>query len=165
MVDRGWLVSGSWGGLVDWSWGRLVCWGRLVGRGGLVGRLVLWILGLALVPHISNIARVAIGHIVGDNLGAAVGKNNTVFAQGGVSVPFLILGEVGSGVRVGNSILISIDSWGIFIGWGGLVRSWLVGRSRLVSGGWGISWWTSWGSSGNSSSSDGSSKSLKANKV
>ena len=117
---------------------------------------------LTLILDISNIARVSIGNIVGDNLGAAVGKGNTVLSSSVVAIPLLILGKVGSRVGVSHGVLISIDSWGIFIGWG-LVGSWLVSWSRLVSWGWSIGWGASWGSSGNSGGGNGSNKSLKTN--
>ena len=110
--------------------------GRLVGRGvlGLIGS----ILGLTLVPDISNIARVAIGNRVGHNLGATIGKNNTVFTRGGISVPLLVLSKVGSRVAVSHSVVVGIDSRDIGIGW------LLVGWSGVV---WG---WPVWGIVGSS---------------
>ena len=119
-----------WGRVVDWSW--LVCWGSLVSW------LVFWVVGLTLVPDISNIARVAIGNRVGHNLGATIGKNNTVFTRGGISVPLLVLSKVGSRVAVSHSVVVSIDCRDIGIGW------LLVGWSRVV---WG---WPVWGIVGSS---------------
>ena len=98
--------------------------GSRVGRSGMIG-LGLWVLGNTFVPHISNIARVGIGNTVGDNLGAAIRKGNTVFTSSGVSVPFLILAKAGSRVIISNSILIPIDSRGI-IGWLLVAMDWLV---------------------------------------
>ena len=57
--------------LVHWS----VCrpWGRSIGD------------GLTLILDIGNIARIGIQNIVGNNLGAAIRKSNTVFSVGGIS--------------------------------------------------------------------------------
>ena len=108
--------------------------GSRVGRSGMIG-LGLWVLGNTFVPHISNIARVGIGNTVGDNLGAAIRKGNTVFTSSGVSVPFLILAKAGSRVIISNSILIAIDSRGI-IGWLFVAMDWLVNnRGRMVDRG------------------------------
>ena len=102
-----------------------------VGRSGMIG-LGLWVLGNTFVPHISNIARVGIGNTIGDNLGAAIGKGNTVFTSSGVSVPLLVLAKAGSRVIISNSILIAIDSRGI-IGWLLVAMDWLVNhRGRGV---------------------------------
>ena len=98
--------------------------GSRVSRSGMIG-LGLWVLGNTFVPHISNIARVGIGNTVGDNLGAAIRKGNTVFTSSGVSVPFLILAKAGSRVIISNSILIPIDSRDI-IGWLLVAMDWLV---------------------------------------
>ena len=105
--------------------------GSRVGRSGMIG-LGLWVLGNTFIPHISNIARIGIGNTVGDNLGAAIRKGNTVFTSSGVSVPFLILAKAGSRVVISNSILIPIDSRGI-IGWLLVAMDWLVNnRGRMV---------------------------------
>ena len=77
---RGISTDGSWGISADWSRGisrsrgRGVSWGR--GSVGNRGTLVL---------DISNVSRVGIKNVVGDNLGAAIGKGNTVTSSGGVS--------------------------------------------------------------------------------
>ena len=105
--------------------------GSRVGRSGMIG-LGLWVLSNTFVPHISNIARVGIGNTIGDNLGAAIRKGNTVFTSSGVSVPFLILAKAGSRVIISNSILIAIDSRGI-ISWLLVAVDWLVNhRGRVV---------------------------------
>ena len=96
------------------GWGR----GRVVGLG-------LRVLGNTLVSHISNIARVGISNVVCDNLGAAIGKGNTVLASSGISVPLLVLTKVSLGVVISNSVLISVHSWSIM--------DWLVNhRGRVV---------------------------------
>ncbi len=121
--------------------------GRGVGGGGVVGSglvgglglgLVDGVLGLTLVPHISDVARVAIGDRVSDNLGAAVGKGNTVLAVGGIAVTVLILVEVGAGVVVLDSVLVvvhrgSVLILGSVVGGGGLVVS--RGGGGVVGGG------------------------------
>ena len=101
---------------LDWGWG---------------------IVSLTLVLDISNIARVSISHIVGDNLGAAVRKGNTVLAVGGVAITSLILTKVGARVLISHTILVSVDSRAII--------SWLlVAVDRLGwvvwSWGWPVSW-------------------------
>jgi len=105
----------------------MVGWGR-----GRVVRLGLRVLGNTLVFHISNIARVGISNVVGDNLGAAVGKGNTVLASSGISVPLLVLTKVGLGVVISNTVLISVHSWGI-ISWLLVAMDWLVNhRGRVI---------------------------------
>ena len=123
----------------------------MVGSGSWMIRLGLWVLGNTFIPHISNIARVGIGNTVGDNLGAAIRKGNTVFTSSGVSVPFLILAKAGTRVIISNSILIAIDCRGI-IGWLLVAMDWLVNnRGRMVDRGsmhhwlvdhwgWGVDW-------------------------
>ena len=106
---------------------------RLVG-GGLVGSgLVLIVAGLTLVGHISDVARVGIGDGVGHNLGAAVGKDNTVAAVGGIAVTGLV------GIKVNLGVVV-LDSVGVLVLGGLLIGRLLVGgrlvrRSRLVGGG------------------------------
>jgi hypothetical protein len=107
----------------------------VVGRGSsLVCGLVLRVSGLSFICHISNIARVGISNIVVDNLGPAIGKGNAVRTMGGIAVPALIRGEVGSAVVILDSISILVDSGGIILG---LLA--MVGGSRgMVSGGRGM---------------------------
>ncbi len=103
---------------------------NLGGVGGNVGVVV----GLTLVPHISDVARGSIGNVVGDNLGAAIRKNNTVLAVGGIVVAVLVGSEVGARVVIGNSVLEVVHRGGII---GGL----MVGRAvsgGLVGGGGGV---------------------------
>ena len=101
---------------------------------------VVWlVVGLTLVLDISNVARVGIGNIVGDDLGAAIGKGNTVRSGGGISITGLVLAKVGTRVLVSDTVLVSIDSWAI-IGWF-VIRSWLV-----VSWSWVYDWFVyNWG--------------------
>ena len=105
---------------------------NLGGVGGNVGVVV----GLTLVPHISDVARGSIGNVVGDNLGAAIRKNNTVLAVGGIVVAVLVGSEVGARVVIGNSVLEVVHRGGIIGGLmvGRAVSGGLVGRGRGVIG-------------------------------
>jgi len=98
--------------------------GSLVGSGGGV------VVGLSLVLDISDIARVGIGNVVGDNLGAAIGKSNAVLAVGGIVVTGLVGGKVGARVVVVDGIAVLVDS-------GAIIRGLVVG-SGLVGGGRGM---------------------------
>ena len=98
----------------------------------LVGDRSRTVGGLALIPDISNIARVSISHIIGDNLGAAIGKSNMVLAVGGVVVTGLVGAKVGARVVIVHSIGILVDSRTIIRGL--MVGSRLVGGSRSVVG-------------------------------
>ena len=103
------------------SWDRVsLDWGR-----GIVC--------LTLILDISNIARVSIGNIVGDNLGAAVRKGNTVLAIGGVSITSLILTKVGTRVLISHSVLVSVRLGGELLYWGIRSRGSIGGRSSSES--------------------------------
>ena len=93
MDNRG-MVSG--GGMNDWG---VICRGNMFG--GVVswssmywGRMSLdWsgtVVGFSRIGHISNIARVSVGHMVFHSLDAAIRKSNMVLAGCGVSVTSLI---------------------------------------------------------------------------
>jgi hypothetical protein len=102
--------------LVHWS----VCrpWGRSIGD------------GLTLILDIGNIARIGIQNIVGNNLGAAIRKSNTVFSIGSVSIAVLIVGILSA-----SSVSISLNSISKVIDWGSILVDWS----------WSISW--DWGRS------------------
>ena len=68
------------------------------------------IVSLSLVPDISDIARVGISNIVGYNLGAAIGKSNTVFSRSGITIPVLRLSKVGARVLISDSIVVLVHS-------------------------------------------------------
>ena len=131
MVGRGGLVGNNRCGLVSRLRSRLIDWvvrsrGRLVDRLGAVGL----ILSLSLIPHISNEARISL-YLVGDNLGTAIGKLNTVFTMGVVSVSVLLLLEclVVITLAIVVDIVVKCVDWcGIrvcLIGW--LLVGWPVG--------------------------------------
>merc|ERR1719472_401823 len=111
------MIGGRGGPLVDGvaSRGGLVSRGRLVGRGRLVVTSVL---------DIGNIARVVIGNMVGDSLGAAVGEEDIVGALGGIA----ITGLIGTEPHIAVVAVLGINS--ILVG--------VEGRSLLVGGGRGI---------------------------
>ena len=103
--------------------------GRLVSRGGLVDR-GRGVGGGALVPDIHHIAGVAIGGVVGDNLGAAVREKDTVLAVGGVAVT----GLIGAKLNVGTIGVLGINAVPVLVLGGGLlVGGLVVGGSGLVS--------------------------------
>ena len=131
MVGWGWLVDRSWGmvgwGFVDWFVG-IVTWS-------------------AFVCYFNNVARIAIGSVVFDYLGTAIGKSNTVFTIGRVTITSFISSEVDSRIIVSNSVFVLVFSWYIsvswfFVGWGMVSWSGVVCWSRLVVH-W--SWFVNWG--------------------
>ena len=113
VVNRGWTVDWRW--LVD-DWGSVVDWGWLVHDWGSV----------PFILDIGDISVIAIGVVV-DNLGAAVGKSNSVLASHLVAVRVLLLGKVGAGVLVLDAILKGIGLWGF-----------IVGSRLVVRGSWGM---------------------------
>ena len=100
---------------------------------GLISR----VLGFTLVSDISNISRVLIPNIVGDNLGTTIGKSYTVFTRGSITITVLTLSKVGTRVVISDSITVLVESWAFISGlMVSLLRvSGLVGGSRLVD--WG----------------------------
>jgi len=140
---RCWSISTDWSRCwgISWSWGWSIGWGR-----GSIGD---WV---TLVLDISNITRVGIKDVVGDNLDATIGKGNTVSSVGGVSISVLVGSEVNTVVTVSNSVLVVICWWDIG-----------VDRGRAVGRGWSVSWsrCVLWSSSGNSQESRQSNKALK----
>ena len=127
MVDRGRSRVVGRSRLVDGC--RLVRRSRLVDRGGVVGgrvslmdRLMGGIGGFALILDIHDIARVGICSVVGDNLGAAVGKKDTVLAIGGVA----ITGLVGTKLDVVLVSILGIDTILVLVLGGSLLISRLV---------------------------------------
>ena len=104
-------------------------------RSGVSG-LVLGVVSLTFVFNISNISRVGISNRVGHNLGTAIGKSNTVFTSGGISVTVLVGTERSTAVVISNSITVLVDSRAIISGLsmvsGSVVGSGLVSGSSMV---------------------------------
>merc|ERR1712061_162671 len=110
----------GWFGCVVWSW------------------FVFWVLGNTFVFNVSDITVISVSG-VGNNLGTAIGKSNTVFTSDNITVTVFIGGKVSLGVVILNSITILVNSWAI-IGWF-VIRSWLV-----VSWSWVDDWFVyNWG--------------------
>merc|ERR1719392_323412 len=91
--------------------------------------------GLALVLHVHDVARVGIGSVVGDNLGTAIGEEDTVLAIGGVAIPGLVGAKVNLsvvGVLSVDAILVLIVGravLGLFVG-GGVVGGLMDGGAK-----------------------------------
>merc|ERR1719245_2799354 len=94
--------------------------------------------GLALVLHVHDVARVGVGSVVGDNLGTAIGEEDTVLAIGGVAIPGLVGAKVNLsivGVLSVDAILVLVvgrSVLGLFVG-GGVVGGLMDGG--VVGGG------------------------------
>jgi len=104
---------------------------------GLGLGVVLGVLSLALITDISDVAGVFVDGVA-HNLGAAIGKGNTVFAGGGITITVLLLVESGAGVVVGDGIAVLVDGGSVILGLlvamsglGSMVRS---GSRGVVSG-------------------------------
>jgi hypothetical protein len=109
LVGSGLLVSGGWGVRCD-----------------------------SFVSDISDIPGVSISDVIGDNLGAAVGKEDAIATVGGIAVALLIGSKVDSGVIVLHGVLVAIGSGGVLVlglvvSGGGLVRGGLVGSGTVLS--------------------------------
>ena len=121
----------------DWSW--LVSWSWLVRCFVYWGR---WISSLSFIGNVSNIARMSIVDMIVDNLGATIGKGNTICARCLVTITSLICTKVSLAVVICNSIFIPVYRWGIVSGpfsmnWG-VVWSW--GRGVVWSWSRGVVW-------------------------
>ena len=110
---------------------------------GLIGS----ILGLTLISDISNISRVFIPNLVGDNLGTAIRKIYTIFAISSITITVFMLFKVGTRVVIKDGISIFIVSRGFIcrfmISIGVVGRPihrcrGMVDRSRLVDRSWGM---------------------------
>lgn len=100
-------------------------------RSGLLG-LIRSIVGLTLVCDISDVSRVGIPNGVFDNLGTTIGKSNTVFTRGSITITVFVLRKAGTRVVISDSITILVDS-------GAIISRLMVSRcwvSGLVSGSW-----------------------------
>jgi len=100
-------------------------------RSGLLG-LIRSIVGLTLVCDISDVSRVGIPNGVFDNLGTTIGKSNTVFTRGSITITVFVLRKAGTRVVISDSIAILVDSGAII---SRLMVSWCW-VSGFVSGSW-----------------------------
>ena len=94
---------------------------------------LIWsIMCLTLISDISNISRVFIANLIGDNLSTTIRKIYTIFSIGSITITVFMLFKVGTRVVIKDSISIFIVSRGIICRF--MVRismvSRLVGRSR-----------------------------------
>ena len=100
------------------------------------------IVGLTLISDISNISRVFISNLVGDNLGSTIRKIYTIFAISSITITVFMLFKVGTRVVIKDSITILVVGRGFISRL--LVRismvSRLVGRSWVVNRSWMINW-------------------------
>jgi hypothetical protein len=101
---------------------------------------------LTLILDISNKTSSCIKYIVGNNLGATIGKSNAVFSIGSIPVAVFIVSVLGRSV-----VFISLNSIGKIICWGSVLVDWSCSIgwswSRSISRSWsrGVSWDWSWG--------------------
>jgi len=124
-------------------------WGRLGWVISGLSWVVFWVLSNTFVFDISNISSVSIGDVVGDNLGTAIRKIDTVFTVGGVSVTVFVSSKISFSVVIMDSISVFVYGWSFFVVWS-LAISWSWG---MVSWGmyywfvddWGVVWSWSWG--------------------
>ena len=84
-----------------------------------VSGLIRSIMGLTLIPDISNITRVFITNLVGDNLSTTIRKIYTVFSIGSITITVFMLFKVGTRIVISNSIPIFVVS-------GGIIRRFMV---------------------------------------
>merc|ERR1712048_1432906 len=117
-----------------WGWSWVVCWLR-----GMVWScwFVFWVLGNTFVLNISNVATISI-YVIGNNLGTAIRKSNTVFTSSGITFTVFISRERGLGVIILDGITVLVNSWA-FIGrfmircWSwGMIRSWFVDNWGMI---------------------------------
>jgi len=125
---------------VVWGWLSWVVW------------LSFWVLSNTFVFDISNISSIGIGNVVGDDLGTAIGKVDTVFTVGGISITGFVGLEVSVSIVVMDSISVLVYSWSFFVDWS-LSISWGMVSWGMVSwsmyywfvDNWGLVWSWSWG--------------------
>ena len=112
-----------------WDWSGVVSWLR----GVVWSWLVFWVLGNTFVFNISYVSTIGI-YVIGNNLGAAIGKGNGVATGSGIAITVFISRECSLGIIILDSITVFIYSWSIIGRF--MIRSWL-----MVCWSWGmISW-------------------------
>jgi len=80
----------------------------MVGWGSMNHRCDSIIMSFTFISDLSNVSRVSLG-VVGDNLGPAIGKSNTVRSRGGVSITGLILTKGSTAVFISYSIGVGVN--------------------------------------------------------
>ena len=84
-------------------------------RSGLWGHIRI-IVGLTLICDISDVSRVGIPNGVFDNLGTTIGKSDTVFTRGSITITVFTLRKSGTRVVISDSVTILVDGWAIISG-------------------------------------------------
>merc|ERR1712018_1118841 len=116
--------------------------------------LVNWLVGIitwgSFVCYFYNIARVAINSIVFHMLSTAIGKDNTVFSIGRVTVTGFVSSEVYSSIFISYSVFVLVFCWYISVGWFVVRRGVLWGMvrwGRVVDWSWFVDriWVVNWG--------------------
>ena len=118
-----------------WSWLWGISW---------LGWVVFWVLSNTFVFDVGNISTISISYVVGDNLGTTIGKVDTVFTVGGISVTGFVGLEVGVSIIIMDSISVLVYSWSFFIDWS-LAISWSWGVVSWGMYNWLVYNWYNWG--------------------
>ena len=118
-----------------WSWLWGISW---------LGWVVFWVLSNTFIFDIGNISTIGISHIVGDNLGATIGKVYTVFTISSITVTVFVGSKISFSIVIMDCISVLVHCWSFFIDWS-LAISWSWG---MVSWGmyyWLVDNWYNWG--------------------
>jgi len=110
-------------------------------RSGLWGHIRI-IVGLTLVCDISDVSGVGIPNGVFDNLGTTIGKSDTVFTRGSITITVFTLRKSGTRIVISDSVTILVDGWAIISGLM-VSRCWvsgLVGGSGMDNRGGVVDW-------------------------
>ena len=118
-----------------WSWLWGISW---------LSWVVFWVLSDTFVSDIGNISTISISNIVGDDLGTTIGKVDTVFTVGGISVTVFVSLEVSLSIVIMDSISVFVYGWSIFIDWS-LSISWSWGVVSWGMYNWLVDNWYNWG--------------------
>jgi len=110
-------------------------------RSGLWGHIRI-VVGLTLVCDISDVSRVSIPNGVFNNLGTTIGKSNTVFTRGSITITVFTLRKSGTRVVISDSVTILVDGWAVISGLmvSGCWVSGLVGGSGMDNRGRVVDW-------------------------
>ena len=119
-------------------------WGRL----SWVVWLSFWVCSNTFVFNISNVSTVSISNTVGYNLNATIGKVDTIFTVGGVTITVFVGSKVRFGVVISYGITVLVDGWCIICWCLAVSRGRCVIWSRFVDY-WGYIWswfvYNNWG--------------------